>query len=95
MGHVAVQLAKRVAPGRVGLWRLLRPAELRASGFADWGQFAAAVADEHPMQIGGGGRITHGVLWTSEPAHARALVAGLAVARSLADAAAMLRVATP
>lgn len=96
MGHVALHLAKRVAPGCVGVWRMLRRADFERQGDADWPAFAARVTHAYPVSIADEpSRIRGGVLWTNEPDRAQEALTGLAVAPTLAEAAAMLGVAVP
>ncbi|PRQ03664.1 hypothetical protein ENSA5_13570 [Enhygromyxa salina] len=79
MGHVAVHLERLVAKGSVGLWRILRRDQVR---------------DDLPAIEMSAQGIRHGVLLTNDPALAEVVVGVLAVARTLAEAEALLGEAT-
>ena len=76
MGHVAVHLERLLAPGCVGLWRILRRESLRA--------------DLPAIKMSPQG-IRYGALLTNDPALAEVVVGVLAVAPTLDQAEAMLR----
>jgi len=88
MGHVAVHLARRLAPGAVGLWWLRRRQDVPEASLAE---HAARLQAAFPVQTRGTPpRITGGVLATTDPGHAREVLALLSVARTLEQAAAQI-----
>lgn len=88
MGHVAVHLAQHVAPGAVGLWWLRRAQDAPEPTLAE---HAARLQAEHPVRTRGTPpRISEGVLATTDPSHAREVLALLSVARTLEQAAAQI-----
>ena len=73
MGHVALALAARVAPGVHAHWRVFGRRELRALGHPDFPALAAALSHAHPLDRDPDGRLRSAALPTNDPA--RALVA--------------------
>jgi len=93
MGHVAVHLAKRVAPGAVGVWRLRRVLDIERAGYASVAAYVDALGVQHPLSyVDEPRRVCSGVLATNDPSQARSVLGLLAVAPSVAAANAMLGV---
>ena len=84
MGRVAVELMKRVCPGRFGLLRLHSLAQVRALGWADFKSFAADMAVRHPVLMKGEPepRIHEGILCLTDPEPAAACLATWTVSGS-------------
>jgi hypothetical protein len=70
MGHVALALAARVAPGVHAQWRLFGRRDLRALGHADFPALASALARAHPVDLAPDGRLRSAALPTNDPARA-------------------------
>ena len=88
MGHVAVHLARHVAPGAVGLWWLRRRQDITERSLAEHAERLEAA---HPIQTRDTPpRLVAGVLATTDPTRAREVLALLSVARTLEDAAAQI-----
>jgi len=83
MGHLALKLAPRVNASRTALWTILRAQDLVEAGFDSIAGFAVHMEREHPCQMTDGGLISSGVLFTSDPAQARAYASLLVVGHSL------------
>lgn len=85
MGRVAQGIGRRVARGRVGLWRIVT--EREAGPLAPW---AAALRAAHPLRTRGDPPVVDaGVLFTSDPVGVH-VTSVLVVAPSLAEAEAVL-----
>ena len=81
MGRLTLELMSHVAPGRRGVFRLLSQATLTRAGFADFPALAAALAEQHPVVLGGEPlrRIHSGVVCLTDPASAQRVLALLEV----------------
>lgn len=91
MGHVARALASHIGPRSVGVWKAMHVREAKDLGHASLLDWAAEARERAPLQIDGG-RITQGVLHTTDPERARALVMTLSVERSVEAALNAVRV---
>jgi uncharacterized ferritin-like protein (DUF455 family) len=80
-GRLALDLRRRLAPGCVGRWTLLGPAELRRSGEPSLGSMAKRLGLALPVNLRGG-RLACCGLATSDPAHVRHVLPMLLVAES-------------
>jgi hypothetical protein len=90
MGRVAAALARRVAPGQVGLVRQVGRGEAGGS-FPEWSN---ALRERAPLVVeprGGGPMIASGAFFTTDPGQARHLCGVMLVAASLQEAEALLR----
>jgi uncharacterized ferritin-like protein (DUF455 family) len=89
MGRIALEIETRVLPGVPAHWVFVPVRELAAQGFASVTDFAGEMAERHPVklaQAGGGTRVAEGVVFTSDPGHAREVLTILAVgARAVGD----------
>ena len=84
MGRVALHLGRRVQAGRTALWLVRRRRDIEVAGFADAAEFARHLEARYPVAMGPGGhRISSGVLFTTDPGQARAIVSVLLVGESL------------
>lgn len=83
MGHLALKLAPRVNASRTAFWTILRAQDLAEAGFDSIAGFAVHMEHEHPCEMTDGGLISSGVLFTTDPAQARAYASLLVVGRSL------------
>jgi hypothetical protein len=79
MGRIALALAKRVDPRAGARWLIVRLEEIRAAGFADGAALAAQLHDAHPVALGSEGRLTRGLVFTTDWSACRAVVSLLAV----------------
>ncbi len=81
MGRVGLALQKRVLASRSAVWRLWRLKDLEAAGHASAAAWADLLRRRLPLEMSGDGRqISRGVVFTNDPADARAFVGVLAVA---------------
>jgi uncharacterized ferritin-like protein (DUF455 family) len=77
MGRLTLELMRRTAPGRHGLFRLVNRAQLRAEGFSDFSGFAAHLEKQFPLLLKGEPipRISGGALCLNDPARAQVCLA--------------------
>jgi hypothetical protein len=90
MGHVAWALGKSVAPGRVGLWRIVSRTEVAQGDLVRW---CRQKLERHPPRFevrGRTRRLRDGVMPTTDPQSARRCIAMVSVAENLARATAAL-----
>jgi hypothetical protein len=78
MGRLALHLARHLAPGVAGVWRLLANPEAAAAGYADAARLAAAAAARWPLVLSANA-IREGVLFTNDPQRAGHFLSLLAV----------------
>jgi uncharacterized ferritin-like protein (DUF455 family) len=72
MGHVALRLARRVAPGSVGRLVVVRLPDLRVGGHADFEALVAALSARLPRVLRGTpSQLVQGVVALAEPARAQ------------------------
>ncbi len=85
MGHLAAQLRRRVASGRAALWAWMRRADVEEAGYPDFASWWAVVGGNVPVleSRGGRGRITGGVVATTDPLSAAEVVTVLVVGDTL------------
>ena len=83
MGHLALKLARRVNASRTALWTILRARDLVEAGFQDVAAFAAHMRRTCPCELTAGGQVSRGILFTTDPAQARAFTSLLVVGESL------------
>lgn len=69
MGHIALKLEKKLAPGASGIWYWLFPEDVRNLGYQNFSEFATAMQQSRPAQRGGDG-IASGVFFTNDPGQA-------------------------
>lgn len=90
MGHIALSLRDRLAPGRLGLWWMVRRTDLRAAGVRSFSELARrwspAVARAQGQRI----RLEEGVVPTNDPDSAQTALSVLSVGRSLQEVCAQL-----
>ncbi len=78
MGRVVMGLRRRIHPKTQSLWLLLRQQDVQVQGYADFSDFAARMEDLYPVRIQNH-RIKSGVVFTTDPLEAEAVVSVLAV----------------
>jgi len=79
MGHVALALSDRVAPGCHACWRLFGRRDVRVAGAAGFSGLVDLLAAEIPFERAPDGRLRSGVLATNDPARAEVVVGALMV----------------
>ncbi|MFM1768297.1 MAG: hypothetical protein RJA22_826 [Verrucomicrobiota bacterium] len=77
MGRLTLELMARACPGRVGEFRLLTLAQVRAAGAADFPSYAAEARRRCPVRLEGSPvpRLAEGVVFLNDPATAQAVLA--------------------
>lgn len=92
MGHVALALTRRVAPGSAGLWLQVSLAETQRAGFATFADLADHFADTAPpvIRTSPGAQLAEGVCFTTDPSQAEVVVTLLVTGRDLEDCRARL-----
>ena len=90
MGRIALELEKYLHPGVAAAWTFIPIRELAARGLPSNPKDAAQVlSDRYPAQlggVGGGQRLTEGIVFTTNPERAREMLTALVVGpKALAD----------
>ena len=84
MGRVALALSGRMAPGRTGVWLILTEREIRAAGYPGVVEFARRAEQRYPLEtVSESGRISGGVLFTTDPGRVRGFLTLLTAGASL------------
>jgi hypothetical protein len=83
MGRVAVELGRRVPPGRAALWNVYSQKDLLKMNIRSFQHFAQAI-EKHfpPMELNSRNQILSGPLWLSPPTSAQEFCALLIVGES-------------
>jgi len=83
LGRVALELEKKLKPGKTGFWALLPLREIRKQGYENAESFASDLSRKYPLQLtevgGGEQRIESGLIFTNDPARAQEVLTVLAV----------------
>lgn len=82
MGHIALRLSKRIAPGVSGVWRVLNKNQLHARGIPSFLELARSWRQAFPAQFAvgpQGNRIEKGIFFTNDPTRATMTLGVVAV----------------
>jgi hypothetical protein len=90
MGHVAAALTSHVHGDAVGVWLLIRRAEIDQGPWADQMEFLGHLDQRLPLRLADDGRMKSGVLPTSDPMHDGQLFGVMMVGDSLVSLRALL-----
>ncbi len=84
MGRVLVELMRQTFQNSFGTFRLVNAAQLRAEGFENFADYAAALTEKFPLQLEGEPqpRIRSGALCLNDPATAQVCLAVFQVSRT-------------
>ncbi len=87
MGRVLVDLMKQTCQGSCGTFRLVNQAQARAEGFESFSDYAGALSERFPLQLGGEpvSKIRSGALCLNDPATAQVCLAVFQVGRTLEE----------